>query len=329
MTFARYQKAAAAVHVLLALLSNHAVLGTRKALVEEMNAAPKDEIVESWSRRYGVKYNDKGWMLKLGTRVVSIDEPDGTEAAIFSVLRGTWEGEGPDASAKLFLRATKAPSYGLPVDSMYQLKDLTEPYNDRFVGLQLLPHSMRLPSSELIAFTDFTLDRAPRQTRGRPLPRRSAQAPRRATQPPPSADAAADSVPLAAAPGGDGPQSDAAGAQAVDQGQPTANPADLDDDDLTGALQNNIKLISLRSTLDDALRCPITKQVMSDPVIAADGHTYEREAILSWFKRKKSSPKTGDAVPHTGVITNQLVLTMLKDLEKECKQPGVCSLKKK
>lgn len=41
------------------------------------------------------------------------------------------------------------------------------------------------------------------------------------------------------------------------------------------------------SSADDApmsFRCPITLQVMSDPVITADGHTYERAAIEHWLQ---------------------------------------------
>jgi len=31
------------------------------------------------------------------------------------------------------------------------------------------------------------------------------------------------------------------------------------------------------------LVCPITQELMRDLVVAEDGHTYEREAILRWF----------------------------------------------
>jgi len=39
-------------------------------------------------------------------------------------------------------------------------------------------------------------------------------------------------------------------------------------------------------------KCPITQQLVVDPVIADDGHVYERKAIVKWLARKKSSPKT-------------------------------------
>jgi hypothetical protein len=37
--------------------------------------------------------------------------------------------------------------------------------------------------------------------------------------------------------------------------------------------------------------CSLTLEVMVDPVIAADGHTYERAAITRWFRQSKRSPK--------------------------------------
>ena len=40
--------------------------------------------------------------------------------------------------------------------------------------------------------------------------------------------------------------------------------------------------------------CPITQELMRDPVIALDGHSYERDAILQWFGRGTTkSPLTG------------------------------------
>ncbi|KAJ5071105.1 morn repeat-containing protein [Anaeramoeba ignava] len=36
--------------------------------------------------------------------------------------------------------------------------------------------------------------------------------------------------------------------------------------------------------------CPLTNQIMNDPVIADDGRTYERNAILKWFKNHDTSP---------------------------------------
>ena len=50
--------------------------------------------------------------------------------------------------------------------------------------------------------------------------------------------------------------------------------------------------------------CSITLSVMRDPVIAADGHSYEREAITQWFTTSMLSPKTGLRLPSSNLIPN-------------------------
>ncbi len=41
----------------------------------------------------------------------------------------------------------------------------------------------------------------------------------------------------------------------------------------------------------------LDRQVMSDPVIAADGYTYERAAIADWLARRPTSPMTNAPMP--------------------------------
>jgi len=60
--------------------------------------------------------------------------------------------------------------------------------------------------------------------------------------------------------------------------------------------------------------CPITHDVMTDPVVSADGYTYERSAISRWFDMSRKSPVTGQTLPHTELVPNQSVRTLLKTL---------------
>ncbi|XP_037103349.1 WD repeat, SAM and U-box domain-containing protein 1 isoform X1 [Syngnathus acus] len=47
------------------------------------------------------------------------------------------------------------------------------------------------------------------------------------------------------------------------------------------------------SGVPDEFLCPITRELMRDPVLAADGYSYEREAITMWIHTKnRSSPMT-------------------------------------
>ena len=38
--------------------------------------------------------------------------------------------------------------------------------------------------------------------------------------------------------------------------------------------------------------CPISRELMVDPVTLADGHSYEREQIVRWLATHNTSPKT-------------------------------------
>jgi len=42
--------------------------------------------------------------------------------------------------------------------------------------------------------------------------------------------------------------------------------------------------------------CPITYDLLSDPVIAADGNTYERAAIEKWISKTQTSPLSGETL---------------------------------
>ncbi|XP_029313781.1 WD repeat, SAM and U-box domain-containing protein 1 [Cottoperca gobio] len=54
-----------------------------------------------------------------------------------------------------------------------------------------------------------------------------------------------------------------------------------------------LKSDSVCPGIPDEFLCPITRELMKEPVIAADGYSYEREAINSWINTKnRSSPMT-------------------------------------
>lgn len=50
--------------------------------------------------------------------------------------------------------------------------------------------------------------------------------------------------------------------------------------------------------------CPITQEEMADPVVAADGHSYEREAIEEWLKKHDTSPVTNLKLRNKTLIPN-------------------------
>jgi pyridoxal/pyridoxine/pyridoxamine kinase len=47
--------------------------------------------------------------------------------------------------------------------------------------------------------------------------------------------------------------------------------------------------------MPDELSCPISFQLMTDPVLADDGHTYQRQAIEEWISRCTACKEAGKA----------------------------------
>ena len=64
--------------------------------------------------------------------------------------------------------------------------------------------------------------------------------------------------------------------------------------------------------------CPLTMDRMLDPVIAGDGITYERSAIVEWFLKKRlSSPVTRRDLESDDLIPNYALKTLIRDWLKD------------
>jgi len=63
----------------------------------------------------------------------------------------------------------------------------------------------------------------------------------------------------------------------------------------------------------DEYLCPITCEIMEDPVFATDGHTYERSAIEAWLQKHSTSPKTGEELPAKMLIPNYALKSLIQD----------------
>ena len=62
--------------------------------------------------------------------------------------------------------------------------------------------------------------------------------------------------------------------------------------------------------------CPITTELMADPVMAADGHAYERTAIERWLATKSTSPMTGEALEHTFLSPSHMVRRQIREWQQ-------------
>ena len=52
---------------------------------------------------------------------------------------------------------------------------------------------------------------------------------------------------------------------------------------------------------------------MLDPVIAADGYTYERSAIQDWLQQHQTSPVTNKRLMHSALLHNIAVACAIDD----------------
>ncbi len=64
--------------------------------------------------------------------------------------------------------------------------------------------------------------------------------------------------------------------------------------------QNNFQLVDI----PEYFLCPITQELMEDPVIAADGHSYDRKAITKWLQGHHTSPLTNQKLDHKMITQN-------------------------
>jgi uncharacterized protein YfcZ (UPF0381/DUF406 family)/DNA-binding phage protein len=59
--------------------------------------------------------------------------------------------------------------------------------------------------------------------------------------------------------------------------------------------------------------CPITLEIMEDPVVAADGFSYERRAITAWLSTHNNSPKTGEQLAHRALMANKTLKIIINE----------------
>jgi hypothetical protein len=77
---------------------------------------------------------------------------------------------------------------------------------------------------------------------------------------------------------------------------------------------------SENDNVPNQLRCPITLGLMTDPVAAADGNTYERQALMDWFQTQ--NPGKAATSPLTGAALSSRDIYPIHWLRDLCKQYG-------
>ena len=64
------------------------------------------------------------------------------------------------------------------------------------------------------------------------------------------------------------------------------------------------------STIIESITCPITQDIMIDPVLGIDGHTYERTAIEKSLQLKQESPLTRIPMTINNLQPNYVIKTL-------------------
>jgi hypothetical protein len=71
--------------------------------------------------------------------------------------------------------------------------------------------------------------------------------------------------------------------------------------------------------------CPITHDVMVDPVVTADGQSYERVAIEQWLLHSAMSPLTGEPLAHLALTPNMALRRLIQEWMSQRPPPGAPS----
>jgi len=88
-----------------------------------------------------------------------------------------------------------------------------------------------------------------------------------------------------------------------------------------GSRRGREELLPLSTPLlPPAFICPITQELMEEPVVTQDGQTYERHAIEYWLRDHDTSPLTGQPLAHKELTANIVLRSMIREHYE--RQPG-------
>ncbi|XP_062157253.1 U-box domain-containing protein 1-like [Alnus glutinosa] len=76
--------------------------------------------------------------------------------------------------------------------------------------------------------------------------------------------------------------------------------------------------------IPDEFRCPISLDLMRDPVIVASGHTYDRNSIAQWINSGHyTCPKSGQTLLHMALVPNYALKSLMQQWSEENNIPLV------
>jgi hypothetical protein len=65
------------------------------------------------------------------------------------------------------------------------------------------------------------------------------------------------------------------------------------------------------------MNCPITYELMEDPVIDREGNTYEKKAIMAWLKDNYTSPLTRNDLDEDDLVPNRALKNLIEEFKRK------------
>lgn len=86
------------------------------------------------------------------------------------------------------------------------------------------------------------------------------------------------------------------------------------------------RLDNIFQVLNDVLQCPLTLQTFQQPMLAPDGHSYERSSILEWLRQNPVSPVTRQPMREDRLLRNRPLERLVEVLHGPQleEHPGAC-----
>lgn len=81
-------------------------------------------------------------------------------------------------------------------------------------------------------------------------------------------------------------------------------------------------IIHIMASVPEEFLCPITLNIMKDPVVGSDGHTYERSAITQWLQKNPNSPLTRAPMTAASLKPNRALKNAIERYRSLSSQPA-------
>lgn len=96
---------------------------------------------------------------------------------------------------------------------------------------------------------------------------------------------------------------------------------DFDENLVKLEARRSTEMITINCFNPEDFRCPISLELMTDPVTVSTGQTYDRASIQTWLKAGNTKcPKTGESIKNTELVPNT---TLKRLIQQFCSDNGI------